>query len=156
MADASTREVQRLAAMGRSMAKAAFMQSSQRNGSCTKRSLGKCCQSILLTDNIRSTLTALQAESSIHGDRSTDTVVLLGGQPGACPELVVGAAVSTCFVWRENQIAKTRTPISASAMVETRTLKRLWSGSAMVVKIKLSCGRTPGDSTSLRLIHPCS
>src|SRR5882762_6895678 len=99
------------------MANAAFMQSSQRKGSCTKRSLGKCCQSILLTDNIRSTLTAPQAESSIHGDRPTDTVVLLGGQPGA--------AVPTRFVWRENQLAKTRTRISASAMVESRRLKRL-------------------------------
>src|SRR6267378_2942052 len=108
------------------MANAVFMQSSQRKGSCTKRSLGKCCQSKLLTENIRSALAAPQAETSIHRDRPTSTVALRAtAQPGACPELVEGAAVPTCFALRENQIMKTRTPISASAMVETRRLKRL-------------------------------
>src|SRR5260370_39602210 len=98
-ADASKRDVQRLAAMGRSMAKAAFMQSSQRKGSCTKRSLGKCCQSKLLTESMRTELTTPQAESSIHGLWlvSAPVALLATGQPRACPELVEGAAVTTCF-----------------------------------------------------------
>src|SRR5438445_12883881 len=106
-ADASKREVQRLAAMGRSMAKAAFIQSSQRNGSCTKRNLGKCCHSKLLRESIRTALTAPQAETSIHGLWLVAAPVAPRptGEPGAGLELVEGAAVTTCFVWRENQIA---------------------------------------------------
>src|SRR6266446_4670512 len=115
-ADASKREVQRLAAMGRSMAKAAFIQSSQRNGSCTKRNLGKCCHSKLLRESIRTALTAPQVESSIRG-RATPVALRATGQPWA--------TVPTCLVWRENQIEKTRTPISVSAIVETSRLKRL-------------------------------
>src|ERR1700674_1117421 len=125
-ANASTREVQRLTAVGRSTAKAAFMQSSQRKGSCAKRSLGKCCQSTLLTDNIRSALTVPQAEISSHGDSPAATVERRAtGQSRACPGLDKGAAVPRRFVWRENQIAKIRTAISASATLETRRLKRL-------------------------------
>src|ERR1700680_521109 len=111
-ANASTREVQRLAAVGRSTAKAAFMQSSQRKGSCTQRSLGKCCQSTLLTDNIRRALTVPQAALSSHGESTAATVERRAtGQSRACPGLVKGAAVARRFAWRENQIAKTRTAI---------------------------------------------
>src|ERR1700687_1593009 len=130
-AEASKREVQvqRLAAIARSIAKAAFMHSSQRKGSCTKRSLGKCCQNKLLTESMRTALRALQAESSIHGLWSAATPVALRatGQPRACPELVEGAAVPTRFFRQlpDTQIAKTRMTISASATVETRRLKRL-------------------------------
>src|ERR1035437_4879195 len=100
------------------MANAAFMQSSQRKGSCTKRNLGKCCQSKLLTENIRTALAAPQAESRVHSVPSP-VALRATGQPGA--------AVPTCFFHqrREPHIATARTPISASATVETKKLKRL-------------------------------
>src|SRR5258708_22172012 len=103
----STREVQRLAAIVRRMAKAAFMHSSQRKGSCTKRNLGKCCQSRLLRENISRAVTAPQAESGNQRTWSGD------------------AAMRLILDRRESQIARARAPISASAMVETRRLKRL-------------------------------
>src|SRR5580658_8976269 len=65
-ANAIARDVQRLAAAVSSIAKAAFMHSSQRKGSCTNRNSGRCSQSKLLAENIRNTLPAPQAESSIQ------------------------------------------------------------------------------------------
>src|ERR1019366_265994 len=115
-ADATKREVQvqRLAAIARSIAKAAFMHSSQPKGSCTKRSLGKCCQNKLLTESMRTALPAPQAESSIHGlwSAAAPVAVSATGRARACPALVEGAAVPTRFFrqLRDTQIAKTRTP----------------------------------------------
>src|SRR5208282_2189591 len=145
MADATKREVQaqNWAAIARSIAKAAFIASSQRKGSCTKRSSGKCCQSKLLTESIRSALDTPKAESSIHGLCSAVTALSATGLSrawpdlvegacpelveGACPELVEGLAAPARFTCqrRENQIAKARMPISTTATVETRRLKRL-------------------------------
>src|SRR5271166_4109987 len=119
-ANANRREVQRWTAIVRSMATATFKHNSQRKGSCTKRSLGKCCQSRLLTESIKTTLAAPQAESSVHGLWSAIVPVALRatGQPVA--------AVPTWFLLfvLENQIAKARAPISASATDEIRRLKR--------------------------------
>src|ERR1035441_3402025 len=125
-AERSQRVVQRLAAMAKSIANAAFMNRSQRKGSCTKRNLGKCCQSKLLAGSMRSALPAPQAESSIPGICSEIASLALGspGQPRAGPEPVEGAAVRARHV-RENKMANARTPISARATDETRRLKRL-------------------------------
>src|ERR1035437_9404619 len=115
------------------MANAAFMHSSQRKGSCTKRNLGKCCQSKLLTENIRTALAVPQAESSIHSVPSPVALRATGQPNNPSPRKArglgapAGAAVPTCFVHqrREPHIATARRPISASATVETKQLKRL-------------------------------
>src|SRR5271170_1082358 len=106
MAQAMERESQRFVDMVRSIASAAFMHSSQRKGSCTKRNFGKCCQSGLLTANMTMTVVRPQAESSFQGTRADD---------GAC---------FTCRKY-ETTTAPRSAAISINATVDTRRLKRL-------------------------------
>src|SRR5437870_9606595 len=112
-----------------SKAKATFRHSNQRHGNCTNRSLGRYCQRIKLKEYINSVAAAAQA-ISVH-------------------------QVSGCCVrhLRENHATPANMIISVVAIIDTSRLKRLWSASLMIVKRKLSCGRTPGASTSAMFTH---
>src|SRR5882724_4452427 len=121
---AGARKLQRRGAIVSKIARTAFRHNRKRQGNCTKRSLGKCCQRKSVIESMANAARPPQAESNIHVLRCRDRHA------------------------RENQIATARAAISDAATVETSRLKRLCSESATVVKKKLSCGRTPGARTS--------
>src|SRR5579862_2379442 len=99
-----------------------FRQSSQRHGSCTKRSSGKNAQRKKLGFSITNAAAPAQT-ARIHQ----------GAHRGS-------------FLRRDQSDAAAST-ISGAATNETKRLKRLWSASLMLVKRKLSKGRTPGART---------